>query len=208
MRITFEFDTDDLDLDAVHLARIMLDIQHLVIVIRALAEDRLGADHIVFDEYKRKYKWLIEATGRDLGDAELTTVSLRMESPLFVEFKTKKFAESVQRAFVRVFRYIINHFLFIDLEREKRKVEIQLIREQVLEKRIKTATSALNLAKKVPDERLREELIDSLRGSIWPFEIDHPPIKSINLIEDSDEKHTDDSEEELIDKTDDDTKPN
>jgi hypothetical protein len=207
MRITFEFDTDDLQIDAIQLARIMLDIQHLAIVIHALAEDKLNAGHIVFDEYKRKYKWLIEATDGELGDAELTTVGLRMESPLFVEFKTKKFAESVQKAFARIFRYVINRLLFVDLEREKRSVEIQLIREQVLEKRIKSAASALNLAKKVPDERLREELIDSLRSSIWPFEIEHPPIKSVRLIEESDEKQLADLEEELIDKADDDTKP-
>lgn len=208
MKITFEFDTDDLQLDAVHLARIVLDIQHLAIVTRALAEDELNADHSVFNEYKRKYKWLIEATGGELGDAELTTVSLRMESPLFIEFKTKKFAKSVQKAFAKTFRYIINHLLFVDLEREKRSVEIQLIREQVLEQRIKNATSALNFAKKIPDKELREELIDSLRSSIWPFEIEHPPIKSIKLIEDSDEKQTDEAEEEFIDKANDDTKPN
>ena len=78
----------------------------------------------------------------------------------------------------------------------------------MLEKRIKSVASALNLAKKTSDDRLREELIDSLRASIWPFEIEHPPIKSVNLIEDRDEKQTEEVEGELIDKADDDTKPN
>jgi hypothetical protein len=207
MRITFEFDSDNLQLSATHVARIMLDIQHLAIVARALAEDKLNADHIVFDEYKREYKWLIEATGEELGDAQLTTVRLRMESPLFIELETKRFAEKVQKAFVRTFRYIVNHLLFVDLEREKRSVQIQLIREQVLEKRIRTAASALNLAKKIPDEQLREEFIDSLRGSIWPFETEHPPIKSVKLLEGENDEEKDVLDEDLIEDTDDDSRP-
>ena len=207
MRITFEFDTDDSQLDAVHLSRIVLDIQHLAIVTRALAEDELTPDHIVFDEYKSEYKWLIEASGQ-LGDAELLTVRLRMESPLFFEFQTKKLAESVQKVFARAFRYIINHLLFVDLEREKRSVEIQLIREQVLEQRIKSAASAWNLVKRIPDERLREEFINSLRSSTWPFAIEHPPIKAIKLIEDSSENGNEDVDEVIIDNADDDTKAN
>lgn len=130
-----------------------------------------------------------------------------MESPLFIELETKKFAEKVQKAFARTFRYIISHLLFVDLEREKRSVEIQLIREQVLEKRIKTAASALNLAKKIPDEQLREEFIDSLRSSIWPFETEHPPIKSVKLIEDKNEEDTGALEENLIEEAGDDAKP-
>ena len=208
MKLLFEFDIDGFDLSAVQLARILLDIQHLAIVNRALEEDHLEPDDIVFDEYKRKYKWLIEATDEELGAAELTIVRIKMESPLSVVLQLKKLPQSAQKALVKSYRYVINHLLFVDLEREKRGVEIQLMREQVLEKRIKNASSALNLVKKIPDEHLREEFIDSLRSSILPFGTEHPQIKSVKLITDNDEEITGDADENLIDDIDDDSKLN
>ncbi len=182
----------------------------MAIVSYALAADRLRSGDIVSDPYKRKYKWLIEATGEDedLDDAVLTIIRIRMESPLLIELASKKLVQRIQQAFAQSFRYIINHLLFIDLEREKRSVEIQMMREQVLEQRIKNASSALNLVKKIPNKQLREEFIDSLRSSVFPFAIEHPPIKSIQLIEDADEKDTNETDEKMIDEVDDDSKPN
>ena len=72
------------------------------------------------------------------------------------------------------------------------------MREQVLEQRIKSAASAWNLVKRIPDERLRDEFIDSLRASAWPFAIEHPPIKAIKLIEDSSGNSDEDVDERLL----------
>src|SRR5437016_530799 len=136
MTLVFEFDTDRYELDSVHIARIFLDIQHLAIVTFALAGDKLDADHMVFDEYKRKLKNKV----------------------------------------VTIVRVVINNLFFIDLERERRTVAIQLMREQVLEQRIKNVSDALSLAKKIPNGHLREEYLESLRSSVLPFAIEHPPI--------------------------------
>ena len=53
--------------------------------------------------------------------------------------------------------------------------------EQVLEQRIKNVSDALSLAKKIPNGHLREEYLESLRSSVLPFAIEHPPIKSIKI---------------------------
>jgi uncharacterized protein YnzC (UPF0291/DUF896 family) len=205
MKILIEFGTDGFELHPVNLARLLLDIQHLAIVTRALAEDNLKANDIVFDPYKRKYKWLIEATEEELGMAELTVVHIRMDSPLLVELQLKKLSKSAQKAFTKSYQYIINHLLYNDLEREKRSVEILMMREQVLEKRLKNASSALNLVKKIPDEQLREEFIDSLRSSVLPFGTEHPPIKTIKLIGEKGDDVTNEADEDLIDDIDDDS---
>jgi hypothetical protein len=207
MRILVEFDTENVELHAIEFARIMLDIQHLAIVVRALAEDRLHPNDIVFDPYKQKYQWMIEAAGPDIGMAELTIVNIT-EGSLLIELEPKKVARKIQKAFTRAFRYVINHFLFVDLERQKRSVEIQMMREQLLRKRIGNAAAALGLIKKIPDAQLREEFIDSLRSSVLPFLFEHPPIKSVKLIGDTDERANDNTDEDLMDDLDDDSKPN
>lgn len=207
MRILIEFDTDGIDLNPISFARLMLDIQHLAIVTRALAEDKFQSDDIVFDWYRQKYSWMIEATEEDLGMAALSIVRISMGS-LLVELKPKKLAQGIQKAFARAFRYIVNHLLFVDLEREKRSVENQMKREEVLEKRIENMASAWKLIKKIPDPELRETFIVSLRSSVFPFTAEHPPIKSVKVIKETDEEGTNDIEDDLMDDIDDDVKPN
>jgi len=203
IRLVFEFDTDMDELDSVHMARIFLDIQHLAIVTFALADKRLDAAHMVFDHYKRKYKWLVEAQAEDLGESQLTAVRIRLESPLIIEVAGKKLAQGLNSTVLPVIRYVVTNLLFIDLEREKRSVAIQLMREQVLEQRIKNASAALGLAKKIPSGDLREEYLESLRASVLPFALEHPPMKSIKIIEASDDKSTETDVVSIDDVTDD-----
>lgn len=207
MRLFFEFETEDSDLHPINLARMLLDIQHLVIVLRALSKDQLQPDDIVFDPYKQKYKWMIEATGDDIGDAELTINRITKESPFSILLKVKELPERATKAFVQAYRYITN-LLLIDLEREKRSVEILLMREQVLGKRIETVSAALDLVKKFPDEQLRREFIENLKSSVLPFVTEHPPIKSVTLITDKNEEVAHDVDEQLIDNSSNDSKPN
>jgi hypothetical protein len=206
MRILIEFDTDGIELHPISYARMMLDIQHMAIVCRAIAEDRLRADDIVFDWYKRKYTWMIEATEEEIGMAELTITRIDMGS-LLVELTPKKLAKNMQKAFAGAFRYIANHLLFIDLEREKRSIENQLKREEVLEKRIENVAAALKLINKIPDEHLRDEFIESLRSSVLPFTTEHPPVKSVKLIKETDGEDVDDIDDEFLDDIDSEAKP-
>jgi len=184
MKLIFEFNTDAFDLSASHLARILLDIQHLAIVSIALAKETLEVDEIVFNPYFQSYKRMIETTGEDLKEAELTILSIKKESPLIVEAALKKLSDIAKKSTKEVFLFIINKILFVDLEREKRSLENQKLREEIIEKRINNASQVLNLAQKVPNNILREQLIASLTSSIMPFETEHPPIKSITIVDD------------------------
>jgi len=196
MRIQFVFDTDNYELHAVSLARILLDIQHMAIVSFALAKEQLPIDDIVFDDYKQKYSWMIEAQEADLGGAALLVTSITMASPLKIELGSKNLTKGVKKAFIKTYRYITEHLLFTDLEREKRSVDIEWMREQVLEQRIKNFESALNLTKKIPDENMRQQYLESLRSSVYPFIAEHPPIKEVKLIDDTSE--SDDKDDDII----------
>ncbi|HEX8141309.1 MAG TPA: hypothetical protein VF553_01860 [Pyrinomonadaceae bacterium] len=182
MKISFEFNVNGFDLHPAHLARMLLDIQHLVIICAALAEAPLQGDNLVFDVNKQKYKKLIEATSDDLGEAELTVSRIKMESPLLIEVATK-LREGVKKHFATAFYYVRDNILFVDLKREEMAVGIEARREEVIEKRIKNAADALNLVEKIPDPQLRNEFVAGLSRTLLSFAIEHPPIKSVNLIE-------------------------
>jgi hypothetical protein len=183
MRILFEFDTENYDLTASHMARILLDIQHLAIVCVSLAKESFERDDVVFNEYLRHYKGMVEARIDDLDDSEVSIVRLKMESPLEVEVVLKKLAKAAVKPVADAFRFIINKIFFVDLEREKKSLENALMREEITQRKIKNASQALNLAKKIPNSHLREQFIESLTSSVMPFEVEHPPLKSVKVIE-------------------------
>ncbi len=193
MRIVFEFDTENYDLTASHLARILLDIQHLAIVCVALAKGSFQRDDVVFDEFLQHYKFMVEARIDDLDDTEVSIIRIKKESPMEVEIALKKLAKVVTKNAGAMFRFVRDRIFFIDLEREKRSrendkilLENALMREEVALKKIKNASEGLDLALKIPDPNLREQLIKALTSSVIPFELDHPPLKSIKVIGEDD----------------------
>jgi hypothetical protein len=185
VRILLEFDTQGYELRVVAVARLLLDLQHVATMARALAVDRLQRDDIVFDWYFQKYSWMIEASSEDLGLGDLSLVRINSGS-LKIEVKPGKLVQGLQKAFAQSFSYIIKNILYVDLEREKRGLDNQLKREEVLRDRLENAAKAFQLIKKIPDEDLREQFIESLKSSVLPFAMEHPPLKSAKLIEEPD----------------------
>lgn len=182
MKISFEFDVTGFDLHATHLARILLDIQHLALICVLLAEDRPDGRSIFLEEYEQRFQGLVEATRDDLGAAELTVSRIKMESPLLIEV-LMKLREGAKKSFIKTFYYIRDTLLFVDLKREEMEVGIQALKEEVMTKRIENLTAALKLAEKIPDLKLRNKFVKRLSQTLLSFATEYPPLLSVELAE-------------------------
>ena len=184
MRLSVTFDVGPPGLEATHLARLLLDLQHLAIITVASTRPSLGRADIVFDPYKQSSKWMAEATGEMIGDAAVTVSRITYQSPLGIELEFKKLPGRLAGRAAEILRSILNHVLFADLEREKRKVQIEDLREDVRRKRIANVASALDLMARIQDPVLRQQFITSLSSSLRPFEDEHPRMTDVTVVED------------------------
>jgi hypothetical protein len=201
MKFSFEFDVAGFELHATHLARIALDIQYLALSCSVLVDDQPRNSRIIFDDHEQKYKKLVEATGEDLGAAELTVLRIKMESPLLIEV-TAKLKEGVKKAFIKKFNYIKDILFLVDLKRKEMDVGIQVRKEEVIAKRIENADALLELSKKIPDLTLRKEFVKGLSRTLLSFADEHPPLLSVELVEEDKErpKVLPSKSEELVEK--------
>jgi hypothetical protein len=183
LRITFAF--ADRTLEAVQFARLMLDIQHLCAMTAGLASLNSLQPYLPsFEESSSfKYSALIELPPHYFGYAGATVARIRQESPLIVELLVGV-PKALAGFFKENFETIYRRFFYGDLERAKRTLELENMREDIRGKRIKNLESVFDLAQKIPDARLRRQFLQNLDSSIVPFLTEHPPIRSVDLDDD------------------------
>jgi hypothetical protein len=182
MRVAMSFDVKRPGLSAPHLARLLLDIQHLAVNMVAIESvSRLSQDHMILDPYRQKYSVVIETKDSDFGDSLVIVDSINQQSPLWIG-TLLKIARSITGSVARNYKLIYERVLFGDLERKKRILELRLMDEDRVRKRIENCGLALDLARKIPPH-LQEAFIGSLTSSLLPFFKEHPLITRLDVTE-------------------------
>lgn len=184
LRVQFRFDVGEDGLDAPHLARLLLDLQHLAVVAVALSKDVILPSDVALDLRMASYKRMIEAQADDLGQAIATIAKIQQESPLRVELLFSKIPKALIRPAAATFKFMFERIFFGDVEREKREIANARAREEVLGARIENLAAALDVARKLPSRELREEFVRGLMSSIRPFEEEHPKIVEAKVLDD------------------------
>lgn len=189
VKLTFEFDVKESeisapglsvpDLPAPVLARILLDVQYVVMASLALSGELTADESPLTDDFSQKYKRLIEATGKGLGKSGLAISRIKMESPLRLELLAKVRA-AAKTSFAQAFHFIKRQVL-LDLERERRAVEIELLKEDVSGKRIQNAAATLGLLQMIPEQH-REQFFENLSRTALAS-LKHPPLRETELYE-------------------------
>jgi hypothetical protein len=174
MKISFEFDMDGLALPPTNLARMLLDIQHLVDICAALADTPIQGDNVIFVINKQNYKRLIEAGNDDVDKTDLVISRIKMESPLWIELVVK-LPLGTTESFKIIFTYLKDHIFQVT---RKRKGMSMTLQKQQLE----NITLALNINEKIPDKELQSQFKRGLDSLISSFVNEHPPIKLVDLV--------------------------
>jgi len=188
LRVLFRFDVGEDSLDAPHLARLLLDLQHLVVVAVALSQDVIPPNDVALDLGMASYKRMVEAQADDLGQATATIARIRQESPLLVELLLNKLPKLLIRPATTTFRFIFDRIFFGDIERERRMLINAGTREEILRARVETLGAALDVARKLPNRELRDQFMNGVISSIRPFEEEHPKILEAKVLDEQDSK--------------------
>jgi hypothetical protein len=186
MHVMMEFDVESPGLSASHLARLLLDIQHLAVNMVAIEREwELPQNHLIRDPYRQKYSAVIETPDGDFGDSLVIVDAISQQSPLWIRSALK--IPGAMASFVaNNYRLIYERVLFGDLERQKRIMELRLMNEDRLRKRIETSGLALDLLHKVPPH-LQDDYLRSLISSLLPFFNEHPVVTKLDIDEDDNE---------------------
>lgn len=191
MRISITFDTTD-DLQAIHLARLLLDLQHLTVMVTALAllEEPAQAGmlpiEVAFDapddreDSFWKYSSLIEHRDSPLGPLTAIVDKIHKESPMTIELLLK-LPKAIVSAIKNNSQTIYKRIFFHEEERTRLFLENELRREDLRKKRLENLSSAFKLAKTIPDPVLRKQFEQNLVASVRPFLDEHPPVKSLDI---------------------------
>jgi hypothetical protein len=183
LRVLFRFDVGEYSLDAPHLARLLLDLQHLIAVAVALSKDVIPLDDVALDLSMASYKRMIEAQPEELGQATATIARIRQESPLLVELLLKKLPKALIRPAATTFKFIFDRIFFGDIERERRMLANAITREEILRVRVETLGVALDVARKLPGRESRDQFMRGVISSIRPFEEEHPKILEAKVLD-------------------------
>jgi hypothetical protein len=171
-------------LEVPHFARLLLDLQHLAIMTIALAEEALPPNDIVFDSYRQKHESMVEAGSTILGYRVATVDRIIQESPLVIDLSLKQLPKALWRPVAGTFKFLVERVFFGDLEREKRALDNERLREEIRRAKIENLGAAFDIGAKIPDPQLREQFLSSLASSIRPFEEEHPKIVEAQVFED------------------------
>jgi hypothetical protein len=175
--VEFEFDTPPDGLEGTHLARLLLDLQHLLIVAIALGRPRIESSDPALDLWIRSYKGMAEATHVQLGDTTSLVAKIVQNSPLTIGLFLTEVSGALKERAGSVLRFIFDRIFFADLERERRQAKIEAEREEIRQKRIDTLAKTFDLVEKIGDPALRASFVEGLESAIRPFEEDHPRIR-------------------------------
>ena len=185
MKLKIAFDTDQQDLLATELARLLLDLQHLSIVAVYLPRPAYSPKDIIFDPFLLKYEKMFLADPYILGETAPAISRIHKDSPLEIELLFKKLNSKAVQSVSGAFRFLFERVLFGDLEREKRRIENEAAYQEVLRKKLELIADAYKLSKKMPPDQ-QDQFMDSLRWAIEPFERRHPPIERYEIDDDDD----------------------
>jgi len=183
MYVELEFDTPPDGLEVTHLSRLLLDLQHLMVVATALARPRIGPSDPAVDTWLRSYKGMVEAGREELLDTVAHVSLIQQQSPLTIGIYLREVSGLLKSKAEAVLNVIFERFFYGDLERERRRVQIDSEREDVRQKRIETLSKTFDLVERIGDPDLRREFVDSLDSAIRPFQEDHPPIRRAEVTE-------------------------
>lgn len=183
MYVEIEFDSPPDGLEATHLSRLLLDLQHLMVMATALARPAIRASDPAFNVWIRSYKGMVEANPSDLLDTTVHVALIYQQSPLKIGLYLKEISGALKARAEKVLRFIFERVFFGDLEREHRKVLIETEREDLRQKEIETLAKTFDLVEKIGDPELRKSFIGGLGSAIRPFQEDHPTIRRAEVIE-------------------------
>lgn len=185
MIVSITFDTTE-DLQSIRLARLLLDLQHLTVMVTTLAsfQESVGAGvlpvELALDDALWKYKTVIELPSDYFGPLTAFVDGISKQSPLTVDLLLK-LPKALATAIKSNVQMILHRIFFGDLERTKLSLENDKLREEVIGKRLENLSSAFGLAQKILDPALRQQFERNLIGSMRPFWDEHPPVKSLDL---------------------------
>jgi hypothetical protein len=176
IRLEVEFAVVEPGLPASQLARLILDLQELVITAHALARaDAITADDPAIDPGTHLYKRMVEVQPGTLGEAEAIVELISQASPLQLGLLIR-IGERLRRPLVAALHLLAERVLYSDLERERRQIDNQIHRQELISKVLDNIERAAQIQRRVRDPRVQELLRDSLRSTVTPFLVEHPPI--------------------------------
>lgn len=177
----FEFVPTPRPLTAISFARLFCDLQHVSATMMALpVVGQIPQRDVMFRPRAWKYSFVIELSHGELGSYEVFIPRVKQTSPLWVEV-LMKVPKEVASKVAKAFRIAFQRVSYGDIEREKRLVEVDIMREERLKKRIENLAATYRLAQEIHDDEAREIFLQGLEFSLRPFFEEHPPIKKIKF---------------------------
>jgi hypothetical protein len=127
---------------------------------------------------------MAEATTTELGLAQIVVSRIVQSSPLQLEVSLPKLPKELAWRAYEALKILFRRLYYGDLERKRRQLEIEDLEQDVLRKRLENWSTAVKLAEKIPDPALRGRFLQSVDFSVRPFLREHPPLLSVEVVED------------------------
>jgi hypothetical protein len=185
--LQLEFDVDDGHISATELARIILNVQRQTTALTLVATSEMWYDWAregLFADPSSQFHSVESATyqsfisergapleGPEFLFARAEIVGIRMESPLTVrallflpDWATKLVREALA--------FIYTRFYFGDLDRERKSLENDALRQQVIAQKIKNLEETLELERRFPGPWAKEIVRVHLLSSVLEFDPD------------------------------------
>src|SRR5438067_4216154 len=106
MYVEFEFDTPPDGLEAAHLARLLLDLQHLMVMATALARPTIQQTDPALSHWLRSYKGMVEASIPQLRAATAEVAIIQQRSPLMIGLYLKEVSGILKSKVENVLRFV------------------------------------------------------------------------------------------------------
>jgi hypothetical protein len=184
MEIDLTLEAGQSEFAALQVARLLCDVQHLVIFGLALADDDLRSEVDVFDPLFSKYEYMIlgdvgfSRRRPPLVDSLVRIRKLRVASPLRFRGIISRTSEKIRRVLATLSRIIM-----IDLHREKLSVENEILRQRAIQAALQNHETVLRISGRIRDPVRRAQFIENVMSAIMPFaDGRYPPVKRLKII--------------------------
>ena len=177
--LVFKFNEPALAFTALSAARLLCDIQHLILLMHLVDENDVGSEFNFTSYDQQKYQSMIVADGPrgSLSDYSAFLTSFNYNSPPLIGLAT---LIGIKAGTIKFVKSMIDFLLFHRPTYEAKDADAALKWQHVEREVTKNLAAKIKLAEKIPDEKMREQVLSNLYMSITPF-VDgrHPTLLDI-----------------------------